>query len=137
MKYAFVDCQRRHYSVRTLCRALCVSPSGYYAARSRPPSARDEWQSSLTAKIREVHLASRQTYGAPRVHAELSVQGIACCRNTVAKLMRRAQIVPKAIRRFRVTTDSRNIKEVLPNLVRRCFKAEQPNACWLSDVTGL
>jgi transposase InsO family protein len=49
--------------------------------------------------------------------------------------MRRAQIVPKAIRRFRVTTDSRNTKEVFPNLVRRCFKAERPNACWLSDVT--
>ncbi len=135
MKYAFVECQRRQHSVGKLCRALRVSPSGYYAARSRPPSARAERQSSLTAKIREVHLASRQTYGAPRVHAELSVQGIACCRNTVAKLMRRAQIVPRAIRHFRVTTDSRNTKEVLPNLVRRCFKAERPNACWLSDVT--
>jgi putative transposase len=135
MKYAFIECERRWHSVRTLCRALRVSPSGYYAARSRPPSDRDEWQSSLTTMIREVHLASRQTYGAPRVHAELSVQGIACCRNTVAKLMRRAQIVPKAIRHFRVTTDSRNTKEVLPNLVKRCFKAEQPNACWLSDVT--
>jgi len=135
MKYAFVECQRRRHAVRTLCRALDVSPSGYYAARSRSPSARDQRQSSLTAKIRDVHRASRQTYGAPRVHAELSVQGIACCRNTVAKLMRRAQIVPKAIRRFRVTTDSRNTKEVFPHLVRRCFKAERPNACWLSDVT--
>ena len=95
MKYAFVEGQRRQHSVRTLCRALRVSPSGYYAARSRPPSARDERQSSLTTKIRDIHLASRQTYGAPRVHAELSVQGIACCRNTVAKLMRRAQIVPR------------------------------------------
>jgi transposase InsO family protein len=135
MKYAFVECQRRQHAVRTLCTALHVSPSGYYAARSRSPSARDQRQSSLTSKIRDVHLASRQTYGAPRVHAELSVQGIACCRNTVAKLMRRAQIVPKAIRRFRVTTDSRNTKEVFPNLVRRCFKAERPNTCWLSDVT--
>jgi putative transposase len=135
MKYAFVECQRRQHSVRALCRVLRVSPSGYYASRRRPPSAQEKRQSSLTTKIREVHLASRQTYGAPRVHAELSVQGIACCRNTVAKLMRRAQIVPRAIRRFRVTTDSRNTKEVLPNLVRRCFKAERPNACWLSDVT--
>ncbi len=100
MKYAFVECQRGQHSVRTLCRALRVSPSGYYAARSRPPSARDERQSSLTTKIRDVHLASRETYGAPRVHAELSIQGIACCRNTVAKLMRRAQIMPKAIRHF-------------------------------------
>jgi putative transposase len=135
MKYAFVECQRGHHSVHALCRVLHISPSGYYAARSRPPSAREERQSSLTTKIREVHLASRETYGAPRVHAELSTQGIACCRNTVAKLMRRAQIVPKTIRRFRVTTDSRNTKEVFPNLVRRCFKTERPNACWLSDVT--
>ena len=61
MKYAFVEYQRREHSVRTLCRALRVSPSGYYAARSRSPSDRDEWQSSLTTKIRDVHLASRQT----------------------------------------------------------------------------
>ena len=61
MKYAFVECQRRQHSVRTLCRALRVSPSGYYAARSRPPSGREERQSSLTTKIRDVHLASSQT----------------------------------------------------------------------------
>lgn len=115
MKHAFIESQRGHHSVNTLCRLLHISPSGYYAARSRPPSAREARQSSLTTKIREVHLASRETYGAPRVHAELSVQGIACCRNTVAKLMRRAQIMPRATRHFRVTTDSRNTKEVRLN----------------------
>lgn len=62
-------------SVNTLCRLLRISTSGYYAARSRPSSAREERQSSLTTKIREVHSASRETYGAPRVHTELSVQG--------------------------------------------------------------
>jgi len=70
MKYAFVECERRQHSMLTLCRALRVSPSGYYAARSRSPSARDQRQSSLTTKIRDVHVASRQTYGAPRVHVE-------------------------------------------------------------------
>ena len=44
-------------------------------------------------------------------------------------------MVPKAIRHFRVTTDSRNTKEVSPNVLRRCFKTQRPNACWLSDVT--
>jgi transposase InsO family protein len=53
----------------------------------------------------------------------------------VAKLMHREHIVPRAIRKFRVTTDSRNTKEVSPNRVRRRFKAKRPNACWLSDVT--
>jgi hypothetical protein len=116
MKYAFVECEHRQHSVRTLCRALRVSPSGCYAARSRPTSGREERQSSLTTKIREVHLVSRQTYGVPRVHAELSGQGIDFCLNTVAKLLGRAQIVPKAIGHFRISTDSRNTKEVLPKL---------------------
>jgi transposase InsO family protein len=89
----------------------------------------------LVIKIREAHVASRQSYGAPRVHAELAAQGVSCCRNTVANLMRREHIVPRAIRKFRVTTDSRNTKEVSPNRVRRRFKAKCPNACWLSDIT--
>ena len=135
MKYAFIDTHRCEHDVRTLCKALRVSPSGYYAARSRPPSARTQRQSALVIQIRQAHVASRQSYGAPRVHAELTAQGVVCCRNTVAKLMHREHIVPRAIRKFRVTTDSRNTKEVSPNRVRRRFKAKRLNACWLSDVT--
>ena len=50
------------------------------------------------------------------------------------KFMRQAQIMPKAIRRFRVTTDSRKTK-TSPNLLNRVFQAERPNICWLSDIT--
>ena len=71
MKYAFINTHRRSYGVRALCQALQVSASGYYAARSRPPSARRRRQASLTTKIQAIHSASRQTYGAPHVHAEL------------------------------------------------------------------
>lgn len=134
MKHAFIDTHRRRYGVRALCQALLVSRSGYYAARRRSPSARSQRQASLVAKIRAIHTASRQTYGAPRIHAELAAQGVACCRNTVAKLMHQAQIMPKAIRRFRVTTDSRMTK-ASPDLVGRMFQADRPNACWLSDIT--
>jgi transposase InsO family protein len=135
VKYAFIETQRNDHCVRTLCKALQVSPSGYYAARSRAPSARTQRQSALVIKIQEAHIASRQSYGAPRVHAELAAQGVACCLNTVAKLMRREQIVPRAIRKFKVTTDSRNTKAISPNLIRRRFKAKRPNASWLSDIT--
>jgi putative transposase len=134
VKYQFIDTHRRSYAVKALCGALKVSTSGYYASRSRPRSARSERQTVLMSQIRAVHTASRDTYGAPRVHAELSAAGVACCRNTVAKLMRQAQIMPKAIRRFRVTTDSRNTK-ASPNLVDRVFAVSRPNACWLSDIT--
>ena len=61
-------------------------------------------------------------------------QKVPCCRNTVAKLMRRAEILPKAIRRFRLTTDSRKTK-ASPKLINRDFTSEHPNDLWLSDIT--
>ena len=134
MKYAFVERNRRQYGVPALCEALQVSHSGYYAARRRGPSARLQRQIDLTARIRTIHQASRESYGAPRVHVELLAQKVPCCRNTVAKLMRRAEILPKAIRRFRVTTDSRQTK-ASPNLIHRDFTSARPNDLWLSDIT--
>ena len=65
MKYAFIDRHRRSYEIKALCDALQVSRSGYYTARGRAPSARRERQAVLTARILEVHTASRETYGAP------------------------------------------------------------------------
>lgn len=135
MKYRLIDAERAYYSVRRLCRALRVSVSGYYAACARGPSACAQRQASLTARIRTIHAASRATYGAPRVHADLIAQGESCCKNTVAKLMRKAGIVPKMVRRFRVTTDSRHTWWTAPNLLGRVFSASQPNVCWLTDIT--
>ena len=134
MKYGFVEKNRRQYGVPALCEALQVSPSGYYAARHRGPSDRQKRQVDLTARIRTIHQASRESYGAPRVHVELRAQEVPCCRNTVAKLMQKAGILPKAIRRFRVTTDSRKTK-ASPNLIHRDFTSGHPNDLWLSDIT--
>ncbi len=134
MKHRYIDAERARYPVRTLCRALKVSTSGYYAACGRPTSARAVRQAQLTGRIQVIHAKSRATYGAPRVHAELGRQGEACCRNTVARLMRAAGIVPKTVRQFRRTTDSRRTRAAA-NLLGRVFTAQRPNACWLTDIT--
>jgi putative transposase len=134
MKHRFIDLHRHSYTVKAMCRALQISPSGYYAARTRPPSMRTERQRFLTSQIQAIHSASRQTYGAPRVHAELVARGVTCSHNTVARLMHQADIVPRAIRRFRVTTDSRNTKAA-PNLLSRAFRVDRPNYAWVSDIT--
>ena len=68
------------------------------------------------------------------MHVELRAQKVPCCRNTVAKLMHTAGILPRAIRRFRVTTDSRRTK-ASPNLIHRDFTSAHPNDLWLSDIT--
>ena len=74
----------------TLCRLLGVSRSGYYAWRTRPPSARACADQELTRHIREVHEQSRGTYGAPRIWAELRDRGVVCSRKRVARLLRLA-----------------------------------------------
>ncbi len=78
--FRFVDAERAHLPVTLLCRMLGVSRSGYYAWRNRPPSRRSREDATITAKIHEIHRRSRQTYGSPRVHAELRALGTRCGR---------------------------------------------------------
>ena len=71
-----------------MCRVLQVSVSGYYGWRDRAPSARAVADAVLTERIRQVHADSHQTYGMPRVRAELIDQGVTVSRKRVARLMR-------------------------------------------------
>ena len=78
------------FNVRTLCRVLGVSPSGYYAWRERPPSARRLADAVLSEQIRVIHRESDATYGMPRIRAELLDQGQIASRKRIARLMREA-----------------------------------------------
>ena len=95
-------------NVRTMCRVLQVSASGYYAWRDHPPSRRAIDNAVLTERIRTVHAASDATYGMPRVRAELIDQGVAVSRQRVARLMRTARIRGVSRRRAFVVTTQRD-----------------------------
>lgn len=124
------------YPVVRLCHALGVSASGYYAWRKRPVSARAHANAALLVQIRRSYRGSRQTYGSPRVHADLVAQGARCGHNRVARLMRLHQIRSKRIRRYRVsTTDSTHAWPVAPNQLNREFQSAAPNQKWLTDIT--
>jgi putative transposase len=119
-----------------MCRVLGVSPSGYYAWRSRPESARAAENRRLLADIRRLHGRHRGRYGSPRIHAALRAAGGAASRGRVERLMRRHGIRGVAARRFRpVTTDSRHGLPVAPNLLEQDFQAPGPNRVWLADIT--
>jgi putative transposase len=81
-----------------------------------------------------IHAASRATYGAPRIHAELRAQGVGCGRKRVARRMRLAGIAGCHRRRFRTTRRDATCKSA-PDLVQRAFSASAPNQVWVADRT--
>jgi transposase InsO family protein len=121
--------------VAVLCRALGVSRSGFYAWRSRRPSAAEVRREELAEQVKEIHTEVKGRYGSPRIHAELVARGTACCVNTVARVMREAGIAAKTKRRFRQTTDSNHSMPVAENILDRGFDPEEPNASWAADIT--
>ena len=120
-----------------MCRALAVSPSGYYAWRSRPVSRRAEAEIGLRHAIRVAHAASRGRYGSPRLHRAVRAHGHAVGRNRVIRLMRAEGLRARPRRRFRVTTDSAHRWPVSTNLVQRQFRPTAPNRTWAADITYL
>mgnify|MGYP003382384713 CR=1 FL=1 len=119
--------------VQTSCRILGVSVSGFYQRRTRAPSARAIRHAWLTDVIRQVHIDSRSTYGARRVHAELTLgHGIEVGHNAVEMLMHRAGLAgltgrPKFRRVPNVATSS--------DLVSRSFGRSHANELWVTDIT--
>lgn len=115
------------------CRVVGVSESGYYAWRDRPAAPRSIRHAWLTDMIRDIHTASRGTYGSRRVHAELRLgRGIVVGHGAIELLMHRAGIVglPGSRRR--------RPKPETPypgDLVDRQFTRTGPNQLWVTDIT--
>lgn len=122
--------------VRTLCRVLGVSPSGFYAWRDRAPSQRSIANAVMTERIRQIHRDSYESYGMPRVRVELIEQGVCISRQRVARLMRKARIHGISKRRgFTVTTRRDKHQAPASDLVNRRFHATGPNQLWVADMT--
>ena len=119
-----------------MCHVLKVSRAGYYAWLGRPESPRAAHQARVVERIRQVHRDSRGVYGSPRVYRALKAEGVACCENTVAGLMRRAGVRAATSRRFVVrTTDSRHGHAVAGNTLGRRFEPGEVDKVWVGDIT--
>ena len=124
--------------VRALCETLKVSTSGYYDWRDRPLSQQEQANTVLREHIRRAHLASDETYGMPRIRAELGDTGIVASRKRIARLMRAMRIQGASRRRaWCVTTERNQRQRPAPDLVKRVFVAKQINELWVADMTYL
>ena len=136
MRFEWIREHVKEFEVSIMCEVLQVSRSGYYAWAKRPPSSRATRQKELTQAIAQAHEQSDGAYGSPRIAEELAEQGIKVCVNTVAKLLKQAEIRSIMQRRFVVqTTNSNHDHPVADNLLERNFAAELPDQKWCCDIT--
>jgi putative transposase len=131
-----MSANQAEFPIATMARVLGVSQSGYHAWRQRAPSARAATDDLLMKKVRTVHLGSRETYGAPRVHAELRARGERHGRKPIARLMRGAGLTGVSRRRSGVTTTRRDkTARPAPDLVDRDFSTSGRNRLWVADIS--
>ena len=135
MRYTFIRNHREAFPVSLMCQVLEVGISGFYTSLKRPESPRIQANRRLLEAIKMAHLRSRQTYGSPRIHADLTATGHACGKHPVAQLMRAHGIVSRHKRKFRTTTNSMHSHPVAPNLLKHQFVVAAPNRWWVSDIT--
>ncbi len=135
VRFAWIAAERAEFTVAECCRALRVSPSGFYASQDRPASARTTRDAQLRVQVRASHAASRGRYGRPRVWKDLHEAGERISQKRVGRLMREEGLRARARKRFRSTTMSEHDQPIAPNVLARQFAAERPNQRWVGDTT--
>jgi len=123
------------FAIAEMALVLGVSPSGYYHYSNRGLSKRATEDHRLLGLIKAVFERSRQTYGRIRVHQALVQQGVHCSEHRITRLMKAHGLVPKAAKRFKVTTKARSDAKTAPNTLAQDFSAQRPNEKWVSDLT--
>ena len=135
MKFVFIAAEKARAPVSALCRVLGVTRSGFYAWQARDLSEQAIDDQKLALEIAAIHKASGETYGSPRVHAELHAKGLEVSRKRVARLMRELGIRSRRKRRFKATTDSGHKLPVADNVLDRKFEVDAPDVAWVTDIT--
>jgi putative transposase len=135
MSFALIDAKKAEVPIETACAVLNVSVSGFYAWKKRPASTRQHGDMILLAHIRAEFSTSNETYGSPRMHAELKESGLAIGRHRVARLMSENGLKARQKTRFKKTTDSDHGGPVAPNVLGQDFTADGPNQKWGVDIS--
>jgi putative transposase len=135
VKYAWIRDEAEHYPVRTLCRVLKVSTSGYYDWFERKPSARVREDARLLKRIEQLHIQTREAYGTERMWRALRAGGESCGRHRVQRLRREHAIQSKRRRRYMRTRSTYQRAVAAPNLLAWPFNSSRPNRVWVADIT--
>ena len=135
VRYAFIRDHEAHHGVRALCRMMSVHPSGYYAWKAGPVSARQGEDQRLTGLIKRFWLESGGVYGYRKLTDELREIGGPCGKHRVRRLMRAEGLRAQIGYRRRPGQRYGRPSVVAPNHLQQQFDVAEPNRVWVTDIT--
>ena len=129
--------EKAHHTVTILCRCLQVTPSGFYAWRTRPESRRAREDRRLKVLVQTSFKEGRGYYGSPRVQDDLVEWGERVSRKRTIRLMQEDGLQARVVKRYKGTTMSDHDQPIADNLLQQEFTAERPNQRWVGDTSEL
>jgi len=120
--------------VRRLCHTLSVHPSGYYAWKHEPKSARQKEDQRLCGLIKQSWLESGAVYGYRKVTRDLRELGESCGKHRVYRLIRQEGLKAQVGYRRRAYRSGRPAV-VAANQLEQKFETAAPNKVWVTDIT--
>ena len=118
-----------------MCRLLEVSRAGFYAWLKRPVSERAKRRALVAEAVEATYFGFNKRYGAPRITVELNEQGVGCCLNHVAILLKEKDLRARNGKGFKYRARIESKTNVSENLLARQFESDAPNKKWVSDIT--
>jgi len=123
--------------VTILCRCLDVTPSGFYAWRTRPESRRAREDRRLKVLVHTSFKEGRGYYGSPRIHDDFIEWGEHVSRKRIIRLKQEEGLIARVRKRYKGTTDSDHDQPIADNLLQQDFTADRPNQRWVGDTSEL
>ncbi|MCA9831456.1 MAG: IS3 family transposase [Acidimicrobiales bacterium] len=138
-RYRWVAARKAEgFPTTTACETAGVSRQAFYDWRQREtvgPTEAEEAEAALVQEMREIADEFDESYGSPRMTAELRDRGWRVNHKRVERLMRAHGIVgiykPAKVR----TTIPAEDAPPLPDLVKRNFAPGVPDVAWVGDIS--
>jgi putative transposase len=137
VKYAWIQEQHTEFPVRSLCRVLEVSRSGYYEWCRRPPRAQTDADQQIEAKVQQYFAQGRSTYGTRRIKPLLAQEGLQVSRRRIGRVLAQAGLRCKTRRKFKAPMASGPAQTIAPDHLKREFIVSQPDTVYVGDITYL
>jgi putative transposase len=137
VKYAWIREQHAEFAVRSVCRILEVSRSGYDEWLGRPPSAQTDAAQQVEAKVQQYFAQGRGTYGTRRIKHLLAQEGLQVSRRRIGRILAQAGLRCKTRHKFKAPTAAGHAQTVAPNQLNRAFAVQQPDTVSVGDIPSL